>query len=456
MSNLDDIQGNILAGFNTNFQVFAGLTNNTEDAWQEIAFWLAARAPELTSVNQVREQRRPIRDMDRLQDISWLSLALSYKVFSKTSPDVLFNDAAFRLGMVRRAGPLLGDRTPQTSWKIGGENNPIDILLTIGANDRNTAEERATELINSAKLAGLKQTYFETAERNKDLEHFGFRDGISQPTVKGFDLDGELEMGNFVFGYPKVEGGTAEFAGTDPRQLTANGSLLVIRRLNQDVQKFRSFCDQKALELQLHLPGVTGEHVQALIVGRWPNGALVSFTQSADPGAIPDDNVFDFSDDQDGKGCPFGGHIRKVNPRKGPKDVVDVPRLLRRGIPYGKPFEEEPQGEKGLMFVSYQTSIEDTFEFISAKWMNGVDRPGRQPGNDLLVGRSNLNRSLKLSCPLGEVNISDDKQNWVIPTGGAYLFSPGKAGLSRIADRPQVSFSIGVKRLILDLKDSFF
>jgi hypothetical protein len=32
------------------------------------------------------------------------------------------------------------------------------------------------------------------------------------------------------------------------------------------------------------------------------------------------------------------------------------------------------------------------------------------------------------------VTVSDDGQQWIIPTGGGYMFAPGKAALGRLLD----------------------
>jgi Dyp-type peroxidase family len=286
----------------------------------------------------------------------------------------------------------------------------------------------------------LHVTYREVGVKFEDREHFGFRDGISQPRVIGFHPDGDFEAGHFVFGYPRSPGAPPITVQRDPRGITRNGSLLVVRRLRQDVARFRSFCQAEADRLQAVWPGLTSDHLQALLVGRWPSGALVSAHVAADPGRPPaGENDFDFTDDQDGARCPFGSHIRKVNPRNGPRDVVDVPRMLRRGIPFGPPYHEAPDVERGLLFLSFQTSITDTFEFISAKWMNVPEKPAPAAGHDVIVGRSHLPRAITMKSPFGLVTVSDGGQEWVTPTGGAYLFAPGRSGLAKLDTPPEMS-----------------
>jgi Dyp-type peroxidase family len=453
MLELDDIQGNILAGFNTNFQVLVGLAYQEGADWQGIAQWLADRASDVTTVTEVRSQRESMKAMTESNELTWLCLSLSERVMANTQPDVLFSDDAFRRGMVRRAGPVLGDKTPPKDWKVGGLNRVIDVLLIVGSNNRPAAEARANQLVNSASPAGLLESCRETAARIEDLEHFGFRDGISQPRVVGSDTNGEFEAGHFVYGYPKLPGGEPIIVQNDPRGVTRNGSLLVLRRLEQNVERFRSFCDAEANRIKAQWPELSSAQLQALLVGRWPLGALVSTSASTDPGQLPDENNFDFSDDGDGLRCPFGAHIRKVNPRNGPKDVVDVPRFLRRGIPFGPRFEENPDAKRGLLFISFQTSIVDTFEFTTAKWMNVPEKPGPHAGHDMLVGRSHTARSLTIKSPHGPISVSDGGQQWVMPTGGAYLFSPSRSGLAKFVTPPQISLKTRVVKRFMQLTD---
>ena len=58
-----------------------------------------------------------------------------------------------------------------------------------------------------------------------------------------------------------------------------------------------SFCARQATDLAAVLPGMTDKHLAALLVGRWPAGALVSMNISTDPGRQPNDNGFDFADE---------------------------------------------------------------------------------------------------------------------------------------------------------------
>jgi Dyp-type peroxidase family len=277
-------------------------------------------------------------------------------VLDAVAPDVMILDDAFNEGIADRAASALADRTPPANWTVGSPSKPIDVLLKVAANDRAVVNSKADALVAHATTnGGFVQTYRELDIRlDNNAEHFGFRDGISQPDVLGDQSATGLPPGDFIFGHPRVAGGAPPQLAIDSRRITDNGSLLVFRRLAQDVSAFLKFCTDQSQALQPQWPGLRAPQLASLIVGRWPSGAPAHSSVTTDPGVVNDDpdNSFDFHGDLTGATCPFGAHIRKVNPRKGPADVVDVPRLLRRGIPFGPTIETAPAAERGLLFLT--------------------------------------------------------------------------------------------------------
>ncbi|MBR1283206.1 Dyp-type peroxidase [Bradyrhizobium sp. AUGA SZCCT0177] len=452
---LREIQGNVLAGFNTNMQVLIGLSVDAGRA-SDAAAWLAGLAPSVTSMADIREERGIMKAQltGGTGERVWLGIGIGSDFLAQIREDLFFFDAGFTLGFRKRARPVLGDRTDQNAWRVGSPDNPLDVLLIFGSNNEGAADGRADELLAQAAAAGLRNSYRETARRIDDLEHFGFRDGVSQPLVRGIDTGGVIDAGNFVFGYARKAGENPYLPGGDPKGYLRNGSFLVFRRLAQDVGAFRDFCHRKAKALAQHFPGLTAAHLEALIVGRWPKGALTLIGVTTDPGQRPNDNAFDFPSDPLWAECPLGAHIRKVNPRSGPKDVVDVPRILRRGIPFGPPFDSDPPAERGLAFISYQTSIQEQLEFLTSAWMNSPAAPAGSAGHDLLVGRNNGPRSMPIAFPSGTVELSDDGQQWITPTGGGYLFAPGKTTLGRLTE--PVAAGVGWRASKLLSKASIF
>jgi hypothetical protein len=225
------------------------------------------------------------------------------------------------------------------------------------------------------------------------------------------------------------------------------------------------------------LPGFTGmtdARLAALLVGRWPSGAPVNRTPNKDIEALGDDplanNHFVFDTDtprlhlRNGKEdpfpaakadpagitCPWAAHIRKVNVRDSSSDIggataTQSRRVLRVGVGFGAPLAEaakygdgaDPiQGQRGLLFLSIQSSIEEQYEFLQARWMNDDARPKLPGGNDLIVGQNaatddGVRRCTLFGDGLGQAQVRAGKQ-FVIPTGGAYLFVPSISTLRQV------------------------
>jgi deferrochelatase/peroxidase EfeB len=130
-----------------------------------------------------------------------------------------------------------------------------------------------------------------------------------------------------------------------------------------------------------------------------------------------------------------------MNPRDQSTDIgpasITLTRIpLRRGLPFGKPYDlsikagkDTQRGDRGLMFISYQTSIVDQFEFILSNWANHSDKPNNSPeGHDPILGRPvggqgvfEFSDGTPVRCLLNP--------HWVIPTGGGYFFAPSISAL---------------------------
>jgi deferrochelatase/peroxidase EfeB len=327
------------------------------------------------------------------------------------------------------------------------------------------------------------------------IENFGFRDGISDPVFRGqFDADAErlavigggkiaedryerdkswsaIETGEFILG--QVDEGQEFPVATEPSDFARNGTFMVLRKLRQDVEAFDGEIRRLAALWKRHT-GVTddneaSETVCAKIVGRWRSGIPLTVAPSwaehqemmakwADCFALvlrkPRDSEeqqrldhfalmltgFRYGDDPDGAKCPLGAHIRRANPRDmldpllsataGASTLTNRRRLLRRGLPY-----QDPDGERGVMFMGICSSPFRQFEFIQQQWINyGLDFDAGNDSCPLIGSRA---QSDKHVIPAGPANdapfIAAGLPEFVTTRGGDYFFLPSTNAIRMVA-----------------------
>src|SRR5262249_7407002 len=252
----------------------------------------------------------------------------------------------------RRLGDL-GANAP-AQWQWGSPGNAPHLLLMLYAR-RGKVDEWTQTMIERLPEAGLSLLRQLCTAELDGREPFGFVDGISQP-----QLDWSLErqaaggdqlaysnlvaLGEFLLGYPNEYGQYTERPLLDvkdgqdtslppavdqpgKRDLGRNGTYLVFRHLQQDVQGFWQFLDKQAKGD----PAVR-ETLAHAMVGRTRKGVpLVSLADPLGTGVEPDPgdgplNDFTYASDSAGIRCPFGAHIRRANPRTA--DLPDGTRGL--------------------------------------------------------------------------------------------------------------------------------
>jgi len=512
--NLSNIQGNILGGFNKDHQLnlFLKFKNDADGrAWiKEIAEEVAesSSADVIQFNNEFSTLRRHgVRRPEDLISAVWVNLALSWRgmeALGLKKADLDAFPAEFKDGMAGR-GADIGDVGPSApdNW-VPPFDKPENIhAVLIVAADHSTQLQAKVNAITGASSfkAGVEILMLQAGRTRPDQpghEHFGFKDGVSQPGVRGVDLPDDpvgnpdqghpgqdlLWPGEFVLGYATQirtakdgEDGPNPDAGDDSKSgpdWTKDGSYLVFRRLRQDVQAFEHEVERLSQQLGLSVD-LTG----AKLVGRYKSGAPIEQRKfqpspytppSTDPGRPFDgnpalgnnnalNNNFEFRD-KDARGgiCPVAAHVRKAYPRDevtpgaNPDDSessTQTRRILRRGIPYGPSFvrydPDSAKVDRGLLFLCYQNDIANHFEFIQTKWVNNPKFPPRapapeapelaaDPGQDPIIAQSQK----------GPMLIDPDKPqvevaHFVTTTGGEYFFSPAIDTLKKIGDSALVA-----------------
>ena len=514
---LADIQGAIIPGFRKDHSALIAVRMTDPAAGKA---WLRERAGEVSRADEVLAHNRLFKTMRARRGSErqtpkavWVSISFSARGLSLLRNEAEIKkafDNPFFNGMFQRDL----DDAPPSGWVLGGAAETVpDILLVVAADvSRDLAAEvrRLLATIKQTKgrgrrglqVIGTPQLGATLPDGLKGHEHFGFKDGVSQPGVRGLASNDPLDFiedrrlspqdplydlyaepgqvlvwpGQFVIGYQR-QNGTELIKPLDPITPRAawqrNGSYLVYRRLSQKAHLFWRFCTEQANRLTKEIGRpYSPEAFASLLVGRWPSGAPIVRTPTLDDPKLAADgnsaNDFLFSQqtpsvtladgttagsafpvahpDANGRLCPFSAHIRKVNPRDDPTDTSGLREtktrlMLRRGIPYG-PAKEPARGleddgvDRGLLFMSYQASIDRQFEFVTKTWANLDNSPHDSTpatGHDPIVGQNPGGRFVRIPIdedPLHDVHIPLPAEPWIVMTGGAYFFTPAISALS--------------------------
>jgi deferrochelatase/peroxidase EfeB/predicted acylesterase/phospholipase RssA len=312
---------------------------------------------------------------------------------------------AFCEGAPARAALRLGDAGPCAAerWEPMFAFDRAHVLISIHGPNRGAVDAMAERLADTGGgRAGFKgwdgalPAEHLTKDRKNRTVHFGFRDNLARPRVvveKEFDLcnlrDQRHRAGELVLGYLNDEQFNRwdnALTAPDVAQFFRNGSFAVLRKIEQNEEAFNDYLDEQARGLH-----VTTDYLKAKLCGRWPNGARIMPGDSPErqPIARPQDDDFDFTDDKQGFGCPFGAHIRRTNPRGDAIAPARLRPLFRRGMPYGRKYCKGTEHEKrGLIGLFFCASIEDQFEIVMSEWIEKKPMGPRNLGNskDPLVG----------------------------------------------------------------------
>ena len=481
---LEDIQGVLLHGYRE-MHALALLFLRIEDATR-CRQWLRELAGGVvTSADPVEHQRRT-----RVagKDYTRVNLALTPRGLAALGlPEEALATLPFELreGMAHRAREHLRDvgaNDPDT-WPLGGTRfeDDLHVLLLLYAPDDARMDRLLHDHRNLARQQGLREVHVQLGRREHRpgdppgyfRDHFGFLDGLSQPRIEGFkdpaghprDYDRPVKRGEFILGHPNEYEeyplspsvperlGAARELPPSPdhdgwRDLGHNGSYLVLRKLEQDVDGFEQFLTRNASLAPAGAPEHQREWLAAKLVGRWRNGAPLTTSrcplhrlfpflarrEKAKPPPVSRssakdvDNGFLYArDDPHGFGCPVTAHARRSNPRDAlppsrdaSMEVTRRHRLLRRGFNY-----EDDTG-RGLLFLAFNTHLGRQFEFVQRSWVHFDQLDGVEGAEDPLSGDGGG----RLIIPQRPVRqCVADLQRFVTTRGGGYFFLPSLKAL---------------------------
>ena len=282
-----------------------------------------------------------------------------------------------------------------------------------------------------------------------DYVHFGYHDGIDNPALRWPDDPAKTDpadANNFLIGYDGSQFHPGPRSGT-AGEFAKDGCYNAFRVLYQDVEAFDKFLADKAPLVVKAIGGSLDdarEWLAAKLVGRWRNGSPLVLSPDAPSPATSDATDFGYSDDPAALRCPFSAHTRVSNPRDEmtfPGTDTPVPRLLRRGMPYGAPaVPPDYQGERGLIGLFLCGSLAGQFEQLYS-WINVNNFSDVFPNLDtqdaLLANRispSNGDPSFTIPLPPGSSPIPiPSLPQFVVTRGTAYCLLPSIPTLRRIA-----------------------
>lgn len=400
--------------------------------------WLSAL---LDKVQSAAEVHQTMDASDR-----WVTLAFTWqglRALGVPQESLATFPDAFREGMAARAS-ILGDTgaAAPAHW-LGGlaEDDLHAIAILFSRTDEQYRRSVANHDALLSRIDGVRSLSHldlnATPPFNYAHDHFGFRDRLSQPVMKGSGEEstpgsgGPLEPGEFILGYPDENGPVLGLP--QPETLSRNGSYMAYRRLEEHVGLFRTY-------LKDHAETPEGEELLAAkFMGRWRSGApLVLAPDSDDPelGADPmRNNDFGYKQmDPFGYACPLGSHARRLNPRD-TAHYMNRRRMIRRGATYGAALPEgmpDDGVERGIAAFIICADLVRQFEFAQNVWIN--DRTFHELGNEHDPIAGTQDGSLDFTVPKRPIR----KVHKGIPAfttlrGGAYFFLPGIIGLSYLA-----------------------
>jgi Dyp-type peroxidase family len=348
----------------------------------------------------------------------------------------------------------LNDPKPE-SWETPYQNpENIHAMILIADDDKSILGQKVRLVLRDvlqvghlADIIAVEKACQLRGDNQEPIEHFGFRDGISNPMFLATDEEKINKYGGVKPWDPWASLSVA--LKPDPlieKEENCYGSYLVYRKYEQHVRTFEVVVRNLAKSLGMNSEAEEDlETVRGLILGRFKNGTPITLKPTPYNQAW-DNNYNNFTyDDDPGLRCPFQAHIRRTNPR-----LADYRkyRIVRRGMTYGTRNREQeksgltylPNTGIGLLFMSFQSELEN-FEYIHREMVNNPDFKGfkvKNTGLDALIGQPDDPQSpppqkWPLSWGKGSFSYSNAISSCITFKGGEYFFAPSICFLKSLA-----------------------
>jgi Dyp-type peroxidase family len=376
----------------------------------------------------------------------WITLAFTWnglRALGVPEESLATFPDAFREGMPARAG-ILGDTgaSAPENWVGGLAGDDVHaIAILFSRNDQQCCTSIANHDELLARTDGVRSLSFldlnASPPFNYAHDHFGFRDRLSQPVMKGSGEEptpgsgAALEAGEFILGYPDENGPVTDIP--QPEVLSRNGSYMAYRRLQEHVGTFRDY-------LRANADTPEGEELLAAkFMGRWRSGApLVLAPDKDDPelGADPmRNNDYNYEEmDPLGYACPLGAHARRLNPRD-TAHYMNRRRMIRRGATYGPALPDEAPDdgvERGIAAFIICADLVRQFEFAQNVWIN--DKTFHELGNEHDPICGTQDGTMDFAVPKRPIRkVHKGIPAFTTLTGGGYFFLPGMNAMRYLA-----------------------
>ncbi|MGH8003088.1 MAG: Dyp-type peroxidase [Brasilonema sp.] len=470
---LKAIQGNILKSHGRNHAVYLFLKFK-DGKVNQVKQWIRNFAENyVTSALEQAEQRELFRKQDAGYGTLFANFFLTragYMYLGVPYED-LPHDDEFLKGM-KDFNAALGD-PPVEQWEKGFQGDIHTFVFIAGdkavggrtellklMEQQNPSKLRELPSLLKAKVQKFQDELKDIAEIvhydegfvlrditpegiGEPIEHFGFRDGVSQPLFLKQDIEAtrEKSSGSFSEWDPRAPLNLVLFKDPLGKNEYSYGSFLAYRKLEQNVPGWNKNMQELANTL-----GIDLDLARAYAVGRFQDGTAVVLSDKPNsPDQKKLNNNFNFAKDLQGYKCPFHSHIRKTNPRgdtqqppiRVPLEEEKAHRIVRRALSYGETEREKAtETGSGLLFLCCQANITNQFRFMQEAWANRSDFVRQNVGADPVIGQGGSNPE-RYSWPStwgsSEVKYADFGR-WITMKGGEYFFAPSMSYLQSLGE----------------------